>query len=148
MKIFKHEYRKSKINSLLPRFFIPLTDLIIELDYLRKKKLGGSTIPHIFFQLKRIFHTLESIGSARIEGNHTTIAEYIEYKIQENTSAEMSVREIVNMEKALDFIDANIEETQINRDFVSELHRLAVDNLPLHLLMREILRLAYIGMGL
>jgi len=60
-----------------PSFDSPLTDLIIELDYLRKKSLEGSTHPQVFFQLKHIFHTLESIGSARIEGNNTTIAEYI-----------------------------------------------------------------------
>ena len=119
-----------KLELFFPDFSSPLTDLIIELDYLRKKRLGGSTIPQIFFQLKSIFHTLESIGSARIEGNHTTIAEYIEYKIQNDISPEMNVLEILNMEKALDFIDENILKTSFNRDFVSELHRLAVDNLP------------------
>lgn len=119
-----------KLDLFYPDFASPLTDLIIELDYLRKKRLGGSTIPQIFFQLKSIFHTLESIGSARIEGNHTTIAEYIEYKIQEDTSPEMNVLEIVNMEKALNFIDENISKTHIDRDFISELHRLAVDKLP------------------
>ncbi len=39
--------------------------------------MGGSTHPKIFFQLKRIFHTLKSIGSARIEGNNTTITDFI-----------------------------------------------------------------------
>ena len=48
-----------------PSFGSDLTDLIIELDYLRRKPLGGSTHPKVFFQLKHIFHTLESIGSAR-----------------------------------------------------------------------------------
>ena len=63
-----------------PPFGSKLTDLVIELDYLRRKELGGSTHPKIFFQLKHIFHMLESIGSARIEGNNTTIAEYMETK--------------------------------------------------------------------
>jgi Fic family protein len=122
--------KKSKLDLLSPDFSSPLTDLIIELDYLRKKRLGGSTIPTIFFQLKSIFHTLESIGSARIEGNHTTIAEYIEYKIQNDISPEMNVLEILNMEKALDFIDESILKIPFNRDFICELHRLAVDKLP------------------
>ncbi len=65
-----------------PSFGSTLTDLIIELDYLRRKSLGGSTHPKVFFQLKHIFHTLESIGSARIEGNNTTVAEYIETKLK------------------------------------------------------------------
>ena len=73
-----------KLKLVEPSFGSSLTDLIIELDYLRKKPLGGSTHPNVFFQLKHIFHTLESIGSARIEGNNTTIAEYIETKLESN----------------------------------------------------------------
>jgi len=49
-----------------PTFGSELTDLIIELDYLRKKRLTGSTKPNVFFQLKKIFQTLESIGSVRV----------------------------------------------------------------------------------
>ncbi len=114
-----------------PSFGSRLTDLIIELDYLRKKRLGGTTHPSIFFQLKNIFHTLESIGSARIEGNRTTIAEYIETKI---SSADVDVKdeniiEIQNMEKAMDFIDENIRDVLIKRMFLSELHRIVVGNL-------------------
>ena len=40
-----------------PSFGSSLTDLIIELDYLRKKPHGGSTHTKVFFQLKHIFHT-------------------------------------------------------------------------------------------
>ncbi len=61
-----------------PTFGDSLTDLILVLDHLRTRRLVGTTNPLIFFQLKHIFHTLESIGSARIEGNRITIAEYIE----------------------------------------------------------------------
>lgn len=34
-----------------PTFNSSLTDLVIELDYLRKKSLGGSTHPKVFFHL-------------------------------------------------------------------------------------------------
>ncbi len=64
------------LKMVEPEFGSELTDLIIELDYLRKKSLMGSTHSRVFFQLKHIFHTLESVGSARIEGNRTTIARY------------------------------------------------------------------------
>ncbi len=66
------------LKLLEPTFGSSLTDLIIDLDYLRRQHLSMSTHPKVFFQLKHIFHTLESISSARIEGNNTTIAEYIE----------------------------------------------------------------------
>lgn len=112
-----------------PSFSSTLTDLILELDYLRKKPLGGSTHPKVFFQLKHIFHTLESIGSARIEGNNTTIAEYIETKLEEPKNAPEGIREIQNIEKAMAFIEENVKDHPINRAFVSELHKMIVDGL-------------------
>ncbi|MFN4147803.1 MAG: Fic family protein [Runella sp.] len=112
-----------------PSFGSTLTDLIIELDYLRKKQLGGSTHPKVFFQLKHIFHTLESIGSARIEGNNTTIAEYIETKLTETKKVPPSIKEIQNIEKAMAFIEQNVNDYPINRAFLSEMHKMIVDGL-------------------
>ncbi len=112
-----------------PSFGSTLTDLIIELDYLRKKQLGGSTHPKVFFQLKHIFHTLESIGSARIEGNNTTIAEYIETKLTETKKVPPSIKEIQNIEKAMTFIEQNVHDYPINRAFLSEMHKMVVDGL-------------------
>jgi Fic family protein len=112
-----------------PSFGSSLTDLIIELDYLRKKPLTGSTHPRVFFQLKHIFHTLESIGSARIEGNNTTIAEYIETKLEKQRSVPPSIKEIQNIEEAMDFIDGHIKDYPINRAFLSEMHKMVVHGL-------------------
>lgn len=91
--------------------------------------MEGTTHPNIFFQLKNIFHTLESIGSARIEGNRTTIAEYIETKIGGSGVKDEKIIEIQNMERAMDFIDDNINNIPINRIFLSELHKRVVENL-------------------
>ena len=120
-----------QLKLIEPSFGSSLTDLIIELDYLRKKPLGGSTHPHVFFQLKHIFHTLESIGSARIEGNNTTVAEYIETKLESNENISEGVREIKNIENAMEFIEKNIDDYPINRMFLSELHKMIVKDLPL-----------------
>lgn len=117
------------LKLLEPSFGSELTDLIIELDYLRRKPLGGSTHPKVFFQLKHIFHTLESIGSARIEGNNTTIAEYIETKLTETKRVPPGIKEIQNIEKAMAFIEDNVNEHPINRAFVSEMHKMIVDGL-------------------
>jgi Fic family protein len=118
-----------ELKLLEPSFGSQLTDLIIELDYLRRKPLGGSTHPKVFFQLKHIFHTLESIGSARIEGNNTTIAEYIETKLTETKKVPPGIKEIQNIEKAMAFIEDNVKEHPINRAFVSEMHKMVVDGL-------------------
>lgn len=111
------------LKLIEPSFNSSLTDLIIELDYLRKKPLGGSTHPKVFFQLKHIFHTLESIGSARIEGNNTTIAEYIETKLEDNKNVSSDIKEIQNIEKAMEFVEDNILDYPINKMFLSELHK-------------------------
>lgn len=124
--------KEFKLKLIEPEFGSSLTRLILELDHLRKKRLGGSTHPQVFFQLKHIFHTLESIGSARIEGNNTTIAEYIETKLEgEDSSSDQGIIEIRNIEKAMGFIEENVEDYNINRMFVSEMHkRIVVGLIP------------------
>lgn len=122
---FKHY----NLELVFPEFTSPLLDLILELDHLRRKQLQPSPYLQVFFQLKRIFHTLESIGSARIEGNNTTIVEYIETKLAEAPPPKDGILEIVNMEQTMSFIDENIKDTDFNRAFVSELHKKVVTGL-------------------
>ncbi|MFV0184495.1 Fic family protein [Empedobacter sp.] len=120
-----------ELSLIQPDFDSPLTDLIIELEHLRKKDVGGSTHPAVFFQLKSIFHWLESMGSARIEGNNTTIAEYVETKIDDSPRALTSkLLEIDNIDEAMEFIEDKVKEYPINRIMISELHKIAVNNLP------------------
>jgi Fic family protein len=125
------QFRHQDLKLVSPDFGSELTRLIMELDFLRRKILKGSTMPVIFFQLKQLFHMLESIASARIEGNNTTIAEYIETKIDGSKAhnEQESYREIQNMEKAMSFIDENAQNLTINRALVSELHKMVVDGL-------------------
>ncbi len=126
MANFKHY----DLQLIYPDFIAPLTDLIIELDYLRKKPLAGSTHPKVFFQLKSIFHMLESIGSARIEGNRTTIVEFIETKIEDKQTVKPEgIIEIQNMEQVMSFIEDNVQHAPINKMFLSELHKQVVKGL-------------------
>ena len=117
------------IRLVQPTFDSKLTDLVIELDHLRKKRLGGTTHPHVFFQLKSIFQTLESIGSARIEGNNTTIAEFIESKIEDREYVNEQIQEIRNIEKSINFIEKETNEIPIGRFFISNLHQMIVEGL-------------------
>src|SRR3989344_8107237 len=106
-----------------PKWGSKLANTIIELEKLRVKKLGGPVPPYIFFQLKDIFQILESLGSARIEGNNTTLAEFVE-KIIEDSSKKVKdekIKEIYNIEKAIDFIEANVNKTtKFSRSLISE----------------------------
>lgn len=118
-----------KLRLIKPDFDSPLIEQIIHLEKLRSKHISGSSHPKIFFQLKNIFHTMESIGSARIEGNRTTIAAYIESKITPPENPSEDIQEIANIEKALEFIETNIKEYPLSRVFISEIHKIVVAGL-------------------
>lgn len=119
-----------ELRLVNPRFEMDLTDTLIELDHLRKLKLSGTTAPWIFFQLKEIFHLLESVGSARIEGNRTTISEYVEQKIENKERSSERFSEIANVEEAMCFIEESISEgTEITHYFIRQLHELTVKGL-------------------
>lgn len=124
---FKKEFN---LRLVSPNFDSDLTDSLIELNHLRKLKLQGTTAPWIFFQLKNIFHILESVGSARIEGNRTTISEYIERKIEKKERSSERFSEIANVEAAMDFIEESISEgTEFTHHFIKQLHHLVVGEL-------------------
>lgn len=89
------------LTLLNPAFDSPLMDVLMELEHLRRLQLSGSTPPALFFQLKHIFHMLESLGSARIEGNHTTLADYIESKLEGVQQVSDQLREMQNIEEAM-----------------------------------------------
>jgi Fic family protein len=122
---FKH----FDLRLIEPSFASSLTDLVIELDYLRKKELEGTTPYLVFFQLKELFHMLESLCSARIEGNRTTLSEIIEKRLEGTSSSDETIREIANMEEAMNFIDKNVKLLPLDRAFIGELHRLTVKDL-------------------
>lgn len=114
-----------------PSFDSPLVDVLTELEYLRRLELGGTTPPPVFFQLKAIFHMLESLGSARIEGNHTTLADYVESKLEHAQQAPTDqLREMENIEAAMAYIEEHIQTgDDITELFIRELHAIAVKEL-------------------
>lgn len=126
----KKNYKEIKLKLVSPSFDSKLLDAIMELNYLRRSQLHGTTSPYLFFQLKKIFHLLESVGSARIEGNRTTISEYIETKIEQKENSTDTFMEISNVERAMEYIEQSIKTgTHISNHFIRELHQLTVTNL-------------------
>lgn len=114
-----------------PSFDSPLVDVLTELEHLRRLELGGTTPAPIFFQLKSIFHMLESLGSARIEGNHTTLADYVESKLDDKPQAPTDqLREMKNIEDAMEYIEAHFKTgDDMNDLFIRQLHAIAVGDL-------------------
>ena len=119
-----------ELALLNPAFDSPLVDVLTELELLRHLQLEGTTPEPVFLQLKRIFHMLESLGSARIEGNHTTLADYVESALEKPQTRNDHLLEIANIESAMAYIEAEMKQgTAISEHFIRELHDLAVRNL-------------------
>ncbi|MFN9448045.1 MAG: Fic family protein [Rubrivivax sp.] len=119
------------LGLLNPAFDSPLVDVVTELEHLRRLRLGGSTPAPVFYQLKHIFHMLESLGSARIEGNHTTLADYVESRLSpQPATLSDQLREMANIEQAMDFIEAHFRPGQdVTEHGVRELHAITVQGL-------------------
>ncbi len=118
------------LRLVSPEFGSDLTTTIIKLDHLRKRTLKGTAAPWYFFQLKHIFHWLESLGSARIEGNHTTIADYVEHQIEGEDDGTESLREIKNISEAIKYVEDNIAKgSEITARFIFDLHSIIVKDL-------------------
>ncbi len=126
MATFQHH----ELRLLNPDFDSPLVDVMTELEYLRRLSLGGSTPKSIFFELKDIFHMLESLGSARIEGNHTTLADYVESRVDPMATRTDQLAEIRNIEDAMRYVDdAIVPDEPLTENFIRELHLKAVQGL-------------------
>ncbi len=121
------------IKLFKPDFDSPLSTLILELEHLRRLRIASTTHPKVFLQLKRLFHILESVGSARIEGNNTTLAEYLEIQGEdENTSRKNeNYKEIKNIEQALRYIEDCGTERPIDEVFLRELQKNVVQDLSI-----------------
>jgi len=127
MSAFVH-YDLRLIN---PPFDSPLVDILTELEHLRRLRLSGTTPAPLFFQLKQIFHMLESLGSARIEGNHTTLADLVESRLEgQHPDVSDQLREMENIERAMSYIDEHIHPGSVLSEmFIRELHDHTVSNL-------------------
>ncbi|KIM03363.1 MAG: hypothetical protein KU29_12110 [Sulfurovum sp. FS06-10] len=112
-----------------PSWGSELANIILDLEKLRTKQLSGDVPPHIFFQLKNIFQILETLGSARIEGNNTTLSQYVE-KLIDAQSSDESDEEIKNLEHAIDFIEKYADEQMVfDRAFISDIHKIITKGL-------------------
>jgi len=127
MPVFSHH----DLTLLNPSFDSPLVDVLTELEHLRRLRLQGTTPPQVFFQLKHIFHMLESLGSARIEGNHTTLADYVESKLEGTRQGPSDqLREMGNIEAAMTYIEESIQPgDRLTEHFIRELHTTTVKEL-------------------
>lgn len=109
-----------------PNFSDPIVEMIVKLETLRGNEVKPEVNRLLFNQLKEIFHKVESLCSARIEGNRTTISDYVQSEPKREVKSQ-SIEEIYNIERAMFFIDECFRQTPnmpINSVFISELHKI------------------------
>jgi Fic family protein len=115
------------------QFDSELTHAIIELERARGDLGRGTTPPYFYLQLTELFQLLTSIMSARIEGNRTSILDAVSGVAGSRThgaaSSNEGVKEILNIQAAVKFVDESVSDNPINHLFVRELHRLVVQGL-------------------
>jgi Fic family protein len=119
------------LRLLDPTFASPLTDLVTELEYLRRLQMSGTTPLPAFMQLKNVFHLLESLASARIEGNHTTLADYVETKITADEVPKTDeLQEIRNIESAMRLVEDSLQKgAPLSEHLLRGLHETTVKGL-------------------
>lgn len=103
------QFTHHPLRLLNPSFASPLLDVLTDLEYLRRLQLQGTTPWPVFMQLKQVFHVLESLASARIEGNHTTLADYVEAKVLDGPNQSEQLQEIANIERAMQQVEDSVE---------------------------------------
>lgn len=122
----------NELNLKIPDvpFNSNLMQLIIQLEVLRNLNLIIDINPRLFAQVKSIFHMIESLQSARIEGNRTTLSDYVTAKFAEKRESE-EIKEIENIEKAIDYVNLCYEEKgfKLSAHFLKELHSLITRDL-------------------
>lgn len=118
------------LRLLNPSFDSPLLDVLTDLEHLRRLQLRVSTPIPVFTQLKQVFHLLESLASARIEGNHTTLADYVEATVTASQRRSDQLQEIDNIDSAMDSVEAALEPgSDITEHLLRGLHGMTVEDL-------------------
>lgn len=122
------------LRLLDPRFSSPLLDVLTDLEYLRRHQMGGDTPLPVFLQLKRVFHLLESLASARIEGNRTTLFDLVEDESETApppaADRKDQMREIRNIDRAMTEIEGTVQPgSQISEHLLRSLHEMTVREL-------------------
>jgi fic family protein len=117
-----------------PRFDSPITNTIFEIENMRNRYIHGLTPPWIFHDIKNIIYLMESVASARIEGNNTTLVSAAISSIENSEEEEIDeVKQFLNIRRGLDFIDETIKAgDDITLAIIRELHKIVVKNLPLN----------------
>ena len=121
------------LKSINPSFNSELVSQLFNLEKIRYTRLRGTTPPWLFFDLREIMYILESVASARIEGNRTTVVSAAMDSLSNNEKpSDENLQELRNIRKAIDFIEETFDgdgSQQITPSFIREVQKIVVTNL-------------------
>lgn len=124
------QFAQHDLRLLNPAFTSPLLDVLTDLEHLRRLQLQSTTPFPVFLQLKQVFHLLESLASARIEGNHTTLADYVEATVAPTERRSDQLHEIDNIDAAMDAVEAAVQPGgDVTEHLLRGLHARTVEGL-------------------
>ncbi|MFZ2544992.1 MAG: Fic family protein [Candidatus Saccharimonadales bacterium] len=123
----------NQLKTINPSFDSSLVNEIFALEKLRYTRLGGTTPPWLFFDLKEIMHILESVASARIEGNRTTVVGAAIDSLESDKPAESEdFQELRNIRTAIEFVEETVgakDPQPITPTFIRELQKIITTGL-------------------
>lgn len=121
------------LKSINPSFNSELVSELFNLEKIRYTHLGGTTPPWLFFDLREIMYILESVASARIEGNRTTVVSAaMDSLSNDEKPSDENLQELRNIRKAIDFIEETFDgddSQQITPSFIREVQKIVVTDL-------------------
>ncbi len=117
----KYELPNVDYSSDLVRFSF-------DLERLRGNLGIGTTPDEVFADLHALFQLLMGVVSARIEGNRTTVYEAVRGTSGDEAPTD-SLQEILNILRAIEYVDAAMVAGPVTQTFIRDLHRLSVQGL-------------------
>ncbi len=112
-----------------PPFSSRITDLVMDIEYLRRKETVPTVDPFIYNQLRNIFRDLDAMSSARVDGNKTGLSKFFEAKEDEPETKGRKTVEIDKIAEAMKLVDDNISDLVIFQGFFTELHKMLRDGI-------------------
>lgn len=131
IKLFFMSPRTSNMGFKLPSpdFSSPVTDLIIDIEFLRRTEITKSTDPLLYQQLREIFRDMDSISSARIDGNKTGLSKFLEAKLEDPDTKSSKTIEIDKIADTSRTVEETYNNTTFFQEFFVELHKLLRDGI-------------------
>ena len=90
-----------------PAFGSRITDLVMDLEFLRRREIVPTTDSILFEQIRRIFRDLDAIAATRVDGNKTGVSKFLESKNESQDTKGRKTIEIERYSTALMMIDQN-----------------------------------------